>query len=71
MACFILLPIVGLLTFLAFYKWVNRKYEYFEKRNQPFLKPYFLVGGTGGLNFGRYAVPEFVQMIYNSFPNEK
>lgn len=53
------------------YKWGVANNEYFVKRNLPFMKPMFLVGNSGGFFTKKYSINDFVQYLYNSFPNEK
>lgn len=69
---FCVLLLVGtVLGLFVFYKWVNQSYSYFEKRGQPFAKPYFLLGNNVAMTFGQQNVSDFIKSIYNDFPNEK
>lgn len=55
----------------AFYKWATINNNYFEKRNLKHLKPNFLFGNTIGLFMNRYRPADYINSIYNRFPNEK
>lgn len=67
-----LLAIIGIaLIVYAFYKWATLNDNYWAEKNVKFLKPYFLVGNTGGFWTNRYNIYDYISMLYNSFPNEK
>lgn len=66
-----LLAIVAIsLLSLAFYKWATLNNDFFKKRNMKYIRPTFLFGSTGGLVFNQYTPPQFLQGIYEVFPNE-
>lgn len=63
----------GISLFLyAFYKWATINNDYFEKRGVSYLKPYFLVGNSGGFFILRnQTVIEFINNLYRSNPGYK
>lgn len=65
----LLFAAISLLAF-AFYKWATLNNDYFEKRKMKFMKPTFLVGNTAALFTYKYTATEFVQMLYQAFPDE-
>lgn len=67
----LLLSISLALIAYGIYKWATLNNDYFAKRNIIHLKPYFLVGNTGGLFMKQYRPNEFFQKLYNTFPMEK
>lgn len=67
-----LILLIGIaLVLFSFYKWARLNENYWIARNVKSLKPYFLVGNTGGFWLNRYTINDFVIMMYNKFPNEK
>lgn len=66
----LILAVVVLVGF-KFYKWATENENYFLERNIPHLKPYFLVGNTGGLFTNRYAIKDFSTYVYRAMPTEK
>lgn len=66
----LLLTAVSLIVY-AFYKWATLSNDYFEQRNIKYLKPYFLMGNTGGALMNRYTPGEFSKMLFNAFPAER
>lgn len=67
----ILILVVLVLAGLAFYKWATLNKNYFVDQNVPHLKPYFLVGNTGGLFSNQYSPKDFATYIYQAMPTEK
>lgn len=68
----IILLIIGIgLILYAIYKWGTLTYDYWELRNVKYLKPKFLFGNTGAFMRGKFAMMDFSNFLYNSFPNEK
>lgn len=67
----VLILVVAVLVVFTFYKWATQNKNYFLDRNIPHLKPYFLVGNTGGLFANRYAIQDFSTYVYNAMPTEK
>lgn len=61
---------LGLIAY-AIYKWVTLNNQYFTRRGIPHMKPYFLVGNTGGLFFKLHSAPDYVLYMYRQFPKEK
>lgn len=57
--------------FQLFIKWANKHHEYFAERKIRHVMPRFLVGNTFGLFAKKYRAHEFMQGLYNRFPNEK
>lgn len=55
----------------AFYKWATQNDNYWADRGVKFLKPYFVVGNTGGFFSNKYSQYGFVTYLYNIFPAEK
>lgn len=52
------------------YKWLTANHDYFVKQGVPHLKPR-LFGHTLGFMFRKYGTYDFMQKLYDSFPNEK
>lgn len=65
----LLFAAISLLAF-AFYKWATLNNDYFEKRNMKYMKPTFLVGNTAAIFTNKYTATEFVQILYQAFPDE-
>ncbi|XP_055309672.1 probable cytochrome P450 9f2 [Sitodiplosis mosellana] len=60
-----------LLIVYAFYKWATLNNDYFERQNLKYMKPTFLVGNTGGAFANKYTPAEFLDMIFQAFPDER
>lgn len=68
----IILLVIGIgLILYGIYKWGTQSYNYWELRNIKFLKPTFLFGNTFGIMTNQYAMIDYVNFLYSSFPNEK
>lgn len=65
----LLITAISLLLF-ALYKWITLNNDFFEIRNMKYMKPRFLFGNTGGLFINKYTAREFMQKLYNAYPNE-
>lgn len=52
----------------AFYKWTTKHYDYFEKRNMPYIKPTFLMGTMGGVMMGMHHIDEWTKWLHNACP---
>lgn len=70
MIVLLVLSSLAVITY-GIYKWATMNDDYFVKRNIAHLKPFFLVGNTGGLYMSRYRPNEFYLNLFNTFPKEK
>lgn len=70
-----LIVVIYVIVFAAliqlFIKWANKHHKYFAERKIRHLTPRFLIGNTFALLAQKYRVHEFIEGLYNSFPNEK
>lgn len=66
----LILYAVAAILFLL-YKLISRKNDYFERKGIPFSKPAFLVGKRSDLVLRNKSMPQFVNELYNEFPNDK
>lgn len=66
----ILLIIAISLLLFALYKWIVLNNDFFKIRNMKYMKPRFLFGNTGGLFINKYTASEFMQKLYQAFPDE-
>lgn len=65
----LLLTAISLFSY-AFYEWATVNNDFFKKRNVKFIKPTFLFGSSGAFFLNKYDGGEFLEMIYNQFPDE-
>ncbi|XP_055920538.1 cytochrome P450 3A7 [Eupeodes corollae] len=54
-----------------FYKWANKNFECFSKRNVAHEKPFFLIGNNLTVLEGKETSPELLIRLHNQFKNEK
>ncbi len=66
-----LVAILALVLIYLFYKWSISTFDYFEKQNIPFRKPYPLVGTNGNMITNSKSLMEMMPEFYNEFENEK
>ncbi|KAL9703497.1 hypothetical protein quinque_007015 [Culex quinquefasciatus] len=62
--------IIASLIFLL-YSYIAQKYDFFEERNIPFIKPVFLLGNTAPVLLKRQDLLQNVKEMYNAFPSSK
>lgn len=67
----LLLLAIGVALLYIFYRWATVNNEYFKQRNIPNIPPTLLLGNTGAFLFARYRPNEYVQKLYNAFPDHK
>lgn len=53
------------------FKWITANDDYFTKRGLPSMKNVFIFGNTAGLFMKQTTPIEFIQRLYNQFPNNK
>lgn len=66
-----LLVTIVLLILIVLYRRVSKHYDYFSNKPIPSLTPIPLFGNMFPLFMKKYTFPEFIQMIYNRFPDAK
>jgi hypothetical protein len=67
---FLLLILSVLLIFLI-YKWGTSTFDYFEKREIPYLKPTFFFGNAAYILTRKFSFPDIIKSRYFALKNEK
>ncbi|XP_065215027.1 cytochrome P450 6a8-like [Planococcus citri] len=61
-----LIILIVLLLLAIFWLYLRSSYQYFKKRNIPYLEPHWLLGNANDLILGRKSILEFQRCIYKA-----
>lgn len=69
---FVTLFAIAITAFVyTFYNWLTKNADYFRKKGLKYVKLTSLNENFGAVTYRKYVLYEFLQRLYNMFPNEK